>query len=334
MSEIERQAQPHPVAQDDTNVVRINLEAGGWIERRDFGNWTEKDRAEFDAWLDAAPEHRVAYLRLDTGWQRSEIMVALRPFRLERVMSNVPRQSWSLRKIVAGLALVLALGGVATDYAMIPRQHTYATTVGGHKTLMLADGSQIELNTDTVLRVVDKADQRMVWLDRGEAYFQVKHDAARPLVVKTGNYRVTDLGTKFVVRTADDKIEVALVEGHALFQSADASIHPQLADLTPGDVAVATANSMSVVKKSARDLTYDLGWRRGLLMFHNTTLLDAAAEFNRYNDNKLIVSDRDAARLRINGTFPVHDVAVFARVAKDVFGLRVKSDANGTTISR
>ena len=190
------------------------------------------------------------------------------------------------------------------------------------------------MNTDTVLRVAEKSDQRTIWLDKGEAYFQVKHDAARPFIVKTGAYRVIDLGTKFSVRASGSGIEVTLMEGRARLQIPNAKSGTQSTDLMPGDIAVATATSFSLTKKPVQALAYDLGWRQGLLTFHETTLADAAADFNRYNDAKLVVGDRDAAQLKINGTFPVHDVAEFARVARDVFGLRVVNNANETMISR
>src|SRR5262249_33448938 len=157
-----------------------------------------------------------------------------------------------------------------------------------------------------------------IWLDKGEAYFQVVHNAKRPLVVDTGRYRVVDLGTKFSVRNSGAKVEVTLVEGRARFEADEGvSHHHRRVELSPGDIAVATAQSLSVIKKPAEGIADQLIWRSGFLKFHNTTLADAIADFNRYNEDKLIVSSADIGRLRINGTFPVHDVPVFARVTQD-----------------
>ena len=75
----------------------------------------------------------------------------------------------------------------------------FSTEVGGHETVTFSDGTRIELNTNTVLRARMTTAQRTVWLDKGEAYFQVKHDPAHPLTVIAG-HRVTDLGTEFLVR--------------------------------------------------------------------------------------------------------------------------------------
>ena len=78
----------------------------------------------------------------------------------------------------------------------------------------------------------------------------------------------------------------------------------------------------------------ELGWRKGLLVFRYTPLVEAAAEFNRYNSQKLVVADPAVARLTIYGTFPVNDVAAFARVARNALGLRVEYHGDEIVILR
>lgn len=315
-----------------SQTARVNLEAATWLQKREFADWTEKDRATLEAWLDASSENRVAFLRLEAGWSRSEIMVALRSFKKR----DVPKtRSWQWAGKAVTAAVVTAVAGLTFAYFQMPvRSHVYSTPVGGREVITLSDGSQIELNTNTALRIADESQTRRVWLDKGEAYFQVVHNAKRPLVVDTGNYRVVDLGTKFSVRNLGPKIEVSLVEGRARLETSGNSAHRRRVELSPGDIAVATAQSMSVVKTSTEEIADTLVWRRGYLKFHNTSLAEAVADFNRYNEDKLIVAGAEVGRLRINGTFPVRDVPVFARVTQDVFGLRVSVDASGTTLSR
>ncbi|HEY5236887.1 MAG TPA: FecR domain-containing protein, partial [Rhizomicrobium sp.] len=197
----------------------------------------------------------------------------------------------------------------------------------------LADGSQVELNTDTVLRADVSADQRTVWLDRGEAFFQVRHDVAHPFVVMAGKQRVTDLGTKFLVRRDSTRFEVAVMEGRVRFDTLD-SHAPQPATLTPGDVAVASANAMLVTRQPAQKLASELGWRHGVLVFEHTTLADAAAEFNRYNSEKLVIADAAAGRRTIGATFRTGDVELFARAAQELLGLRVENRGSEIVISR
>jgi transmembrane sensor len=319
-------------SKDLPQAVRVNLEAAERMQKREFGEWTADDRAELEVWLNAAPENRVAFLRLEAGWSRSEIMVALRTLKKKE---TAEKRGWPWAGKAVAAALVTAMTGLAFAYFQLPtRTHAYTTPVGGREVITLSDGSQIELNTNTTLRISEERERRLVWLDKGEAYFQVVHNAKRPLIVDTGRYRVVDLGTKFSVRNMGPQVEVTLVEGRARFEADDGARHHRRVELSPGDVAVATAQSMSVVKKPTEEIADLLVWRRGYLKFHNTTLADAIADFNRYNEDKLIVGSPDVGRLRINGTFPVHDVPVFARVTQDVFGLRVSVDSTGTTLFR
>jgi transmembrane sensor len=214
-----------------------------------------------------------------------------------------------------------------------PSVGTYTTAIGERKILTLSDGSKIELNTNSVLRL-SANDQRKAWLDKGEAYFRIVHNAASPFEVVAAGHRVTDLGTAFTVRSEKDWIEVSLLEGRARLSSADANVQEHSTVLIPGDVLVATPTSLSVSKQSERIQKEALGWRRGVLVFDHATLADAVAELNRYNRIKLIVADKTAAERTIGATFPVHDVELFARVTEQVLGLRAKHQDGNIVISQ
>ena len=168
--------------------------------------------------------------------------------------------------------------------------------------------------------------ERVVWLDRGEAFFQIKHDAAHPFVVMVGDRRITDLGTQFVVRREPSRLKVAVMQGRVWFDPADRQQPSQSAMLTPGDVATVAANKMSVTHASPRVLAKGLSWRRGVLVFDNTTLADAAAELNRYNREQLVIADPAIASETIGGTFRTDDVEAFARVAKSALGLHIANN--------
>ena len=235
--------------------------------------------------------------------------------------------------MVAAAALVAATGFAAAPYFMKSRGQTYSTTVGGRETLALADGSRIELNTDTVMRVAMTHERRSVWLDSGEAYFQVKHDVQRPFVVMVGDRRIIDLGTKFVIRRDESRMKVAVLEGSVELDAvgAQADRVPKL--LKSGDVAVATGNTVSISRKTQRTLANELGWQRGVLVFDNATLAEAAAEFNRYNREKIVIADPSAAQIMIGATLPQNDVQAFVRVAQKIFGLRVERQGDNIVIS-
>lgn len=239
-----------------------------------------------------------------------------------------------LFKIAAAFAVVSLASIGAVALFQDPKAQTYSTTIGGRETLTLDDGSQIELNTNTTVRVAYQDGHRNVWLDKGEAYFNVVHDPVRPFVVTLGNRRVTDLGTKFFIRRDRDRIQVALVEGKARF---DATLEPapsQQTVLTPGDIVTATAESVSLKREPGHILSNQLGWRHGMLVFDHATLVEVASEYNRYNRTKLVVAGAEAQNLTISGTLPATDLGAFTRLATKFFDLHVVQHEGEIVVSR
>jgi len=323
MSEISQQA--------GQSAVEIEAQAALWLERRHFGVWDDCAQAAFDSWLSESSAHLIAYWRLDAIWNRTERLVVLKSPLKE--MQPFQKKVWpGLLRLAAVACVVLAVTGAGALFFTKPAIDTYATALGERKILTLPDGSKIELNTNSVLRLARGA-ARKAWLDKGEAYFQIVHNAASPFTVVAMGHRVTDLGTAFTVRTEKGRLEVSLLEGRARLDTADARIQDHSAVLIPGDVLVATSTSLSVAKRPERRLREALGWRRGVLVFDHATLAEAAEEFNRYNRTKLIIADQAAARRTIGATFPVHDVELFARVAQQVLGLRVEHRGGDIAIS-
>jgi len=324
-----------PETRWNKNSVEIRAAAAVWIERRANSVWSEADQSELDAWIAASPAHLVAYLRADDIWKRADRLRALnRPFLMKSSAEGKSSSESAILKIAA-VFIVTALAGVGTAFYFVsPKQQTYSTTIGGRETLMLSDGSRVELNTDTSLRVGSSDGERTVWLDKGEAYFEIAHNPARAFVVMLGDRRVTDLGTKFDIRRDPGRTEVALLEGKARFDDAVNSAQPRHTILTPGDVVMATANSLSLAQEPLRELQNQLAWRSGLLVFEHATLGDVASQYNRYNRTKLIIADAMTAQLTISGTLPTTDIGAFTRMATKLFDLRVEQHEGEVVVSR
>jgi len=312
----------------------IRNEAAAWVlRRRDSDRWSEQDQAALDAWQAQSPQHMVAYLRLDAVWCRADRLAALRGVASKPVQ---PRGFFSplIFGIAASFSVAAIITVAAANYLMQPRDRVFSTPIGGHETINFADGSRIELNTDTAIRTRMTTDQRVVWLDRGEAYFQVKHDPAHPFIVMIGDHRVTDLGTKFLIRRDTGKLEVAVLQGRVKFDSPNTRTPLSPVMLLPGDVVTATVSTIFVTRETTHAAAKELSWRRGVVVFDKTTLADAASEFNRYNHEKLVIADPAVASMTIDGTFPTNNVRLFARVVQDVLGLRVESRADESVILR
>ena len=309
----------------------INATASRFLERRDLGQWTDADQAELDAWLNQSAAHCAAFWRLEAVWQDADRLSALRSFKPQTAKVEARRDIWPiLRRAVAATVVIAAAGTAGALYLLQPEGERYATPMGGREVITLFDGSQVELNTDTQVRIAPG--KRMAWVEKGEAYFQIKHDAAHPFVVQVADHRIVDLGTKFVVRDQPGRLEVSLVEGKARVEPLNSDAKPAV--LTPGDVAVATATQISVTKKTAPALAKELAWRHGNLVFDNTALADVAAEFNRYNQKKIVLAPNAPAHLTMVGTFPINDVELFGRVATLVLKVHVANQGDKIVISR
>jgi len=232
----------------------------------------------------------------------------------------------------AAVVMAIAILGIGGSFFLRgPDEQVYATQLGEHRTVTLKDGSRIEINTGSVLRI-SKSDGRSVWLDKGEAYFQILHDPKHPFVVTVGNRRVTDLGTKFVIRQDADHFRVAVLEGLVRLAAKKDDVQSLL--LEPGDSATAKGDLLAVKKSPVAELANELGWRHGVLVFDNATLADAAAEFNRYSSRKIVVAGAAAANLRIVGTFPTDGTDGFVDVAQHILGVRMEKRGSEIVISR
>jgi transmembrane sensor len=337
------------------NAALIEERAAEWLARRDGPGWDQAQQQQLDAWLAEAVTHRVAYLRLNSTWQRADRLSALRPAAALQpppppVSARAPARRWLARPpmlwMAASLALMLVLGGGWFGAQPSgPPGETHSTAVGSHESLTLADGSRLMLNTDTRLRTAVGPATRTVWLDKGEAYFDIAHDAGRPFVVLAGDRRITVLGTRFSVRRQADRVDVVVEQGRVKVEPLQETASPDLSPtiVTRNQAVVSRADNMLVVAKAPEQIGKELSWRQGKLVFDQMTLADAAAEFNRYNRKKLVIDDPALAGVRIGGSFDTGNVQGFAALMQNVLGvalrdtgeeIRMSADAPATSARR
>ena len=323
---------------------RVEERAADWIAERDRaladGAWTPERQAGLDAWLAQSTDHRVAWLRLDAAWRQADRLQVLRNAEAatpaeraetssSRRWSRLPRRApWAVGTAAAAacaLGLFLAFGGGPT-----PTPQLYASDLGAREIVALKDGSHVTLNTATRVRAEVSSASREVWLDGGEAYFEIAHDAAHPFVVHAGSHDITVLGTKFTVKRDGDDVRVAVTEGRVRVAAGKAP--PTV--LVRNDAAVAEADNVLVTHRTPQQIQADLGWLQGKLVFDQLTIADAAREFNRYNRKQLVVDDPEAARIEIGGVFDADNVDAFARLLRAGFQLDVQTRGDEIHISR
>jgi transmembrane sensor len=318
-------------AQDGNgSAIEIEERAAEFIQHRRYWNWSEENQARLDAWLNESLSHKAAYWRLEAGLVRAERLSALSGPSSREPM---PVSKTLIKATIAVFVLALLIGGAA--FIFRPDGQTYSTGIGKRQTVALRDGSKIDLNTDTSVHVEISGDRRFVALNHGEAYFQIAHEEASPFVVTANGHRITVLGTTFSIRADFGRTEIALYEGRVWYS--DGQRKPSVKNsalLTSGDVLVSANGKTSVGKESAADISRKIGWRRGVLVFGNTTLTEAASEFNRYNQRKIVIANTTIGGLRVGGTFPTTDVDDFTHLVQSVLGLHVENHADMTIVSR
>jgi transmembrane sensor len=306
----------------------LHAQALDWLDRRDRSTWTEDDQAAFDVWLNDDPMHRISYWRVESVWNHTDRLIALRLPETQRWKGA------AILRVAAATVLAAALSLGAWLYLSRPVGTIYTTNVGDRETVVLADKTQIELNTDTSMRVVDSPDDREIWLQKGEAFFQVTHERTRPLTVYVGEQRITDIGTKFDVLHDAGGTKILVVEGRIGVGGVNAPKFAHSLILSRGDVAIVAKGRTSKMRVSALELSSALGWRRGVLVFDNTPLSDAIQQIAHYSPAKIAVPDSKIARLPLTGTVSATDTEEFLRMVRTVFGLHEQKLGDETVISR
>jgi transmembrane sensor len=321
-----------------SNAEEIEERAAEFLAKRDGDAWTEADQAALSEWLDASTAHRVAFLRLDAAWKHANRLKALAPSLMPAMLAaaregshasessgvtNLERpapatRSWKrapYRALAASLILALSVGW----YLWPVGGPSYSTGVGGVESVPLADGSKVTLNTDSEIRVTETPTERRVMLVRGEAFFEVAKDPTRPFIVSAGQRRVIAVGTKFSVLREADEVRVVVTEGGVRFEKNGGGPPQPVASLAAGAVARASDAGTLVQEKPLPEAEEILSWRSGYLVFRDTTLADAVAEFNRYNEQKLVIEDPALAAIHIGGNFRSTNVDAFVRLLEQGF---------------
>ena len=323
----------------------LPTDAAGWFVRRNAGDLTLEEAAALEAWLAGDPRHGDSLAVVEQAWGAAgpagETPAVLARREALRRARDTRTRRLAMRALAATLALgVLGGGAVAVRVLSGPRAlvtQDFHTAVGQRATVGLPDGSRVTLNTDTVVRTVASRDRRLVYLDRGQAYFQVAKDAAHPFVVTAAGRTVTALGTAFDVRIDRGALKVTLVEGKVRVEApvrvaAAAPVvsrrNVQATEMVAGSELIAPDDETWLLVRT--NAVRDTSWTRGQIIFDDRPLSEVVAELNRYSDQKMVVSDPGLAATPISGTFKPGDTHGFL---KSLEAYRL-ARAGGETASR
>ena len=306
---------------------RVLEAAAHWYAVLSSGAPSERERADWRAWLAVDPAHR-------TAWQRVEAISAgfeaLSAQSLSREASLAGLEAAAKgrrdRRRLLSLALIAgATGGLAWGVAGTPvGRRTLAawradlsTPVGGSHDVTLADGTRVQLNTDTALRVDYSAALRRLVLLRGEIMISTASDPGRAFVVDTAEGRMQALGTRFNVRSLDGETTLAVFEG---------AVQAHFADGAPAgyrvDAGMRVRGGAHGIAAPTQATPQDKNWTRGILQVEDMPLAEVLAELGRYRRGHLGCDDA-VASIPVTGTFPLRDPERALRMLAEGLSLRV-----------
>jgi transmembrane sensor len=305
---------------------RIRVQAAVWVTDLHGPDRDAALEAKVRRWIAEDPRHAAAFELATEAWQRSGNVSGYVLTRTMLPARNRMRLRAS-RPAIAGMVMLFAAAAAAVYYL---RDGTLQTGPAEQRIVELSDGTQVSLNANSRVAVQYDDRVRKVTLMRGEALFNVIKHQSRPFVVIAGDRKVIATGTSFVVRReepAGSAFTVTLVEGRVAIEPLswpDALPSESVAGLKllrPGErLRFAADRAETLDSPSVEKVT---AWQRGQLIFDDTSLAEAAAEFNRYGSRKISIDGPAVATLRVGGVFKIGDPSSFAQAMATAYHLRV-----------
>jgi transmembrane sensor len=275
----------------------------GWIVRLrepDFDDWEG-----FETWLLADPGNAPTYQRMADAERRLDPLFAPASAPARPVTAAPRRDRLAFRPFFAsGAAAAAAVAAILTVRTMwaVPDLYEVRTRPGEQRELKLAEGTAIQLNGATTIRL-DRDNPRFAELNHGEAMFTVRHDASRPFTVKLGDDRLVDLGTRFDIARIPNRTDVSVAEGAVLYNPERERVRLEAGDT----LRIANGRAVAIRGRTAPG---EVGaWRAGRFVYDGDPLSRVTADLSRYT----------GARIRL-------DPALGSQTFRGVISLRASRD--------
>jgi transmembrane sensor len=345
----------------------ITQRAADWYVTHRAGPLPESEREAFFAWLKASPVHIEEYLGIaaaerglgeaaeEPKMSLSELVELAREDQSSSIVdltsglpgaAHAPRQARIIRPSWLGAALAASLGLAAIgafwmrDGQWLGLPKTYQTTHGAQGVWRLPDGSTLQLDTDTAVTVRYSSAERLLTLERGQAFFRVTHDARRIFRVVAGSVNMVAVGTEFDAYRRPDSTLITVLDGQVSIStgrnvSADGlqGAMPHVLRLGAGQQVRVVAGVVPDAPVPA-DLRQAMSWLQRKVVFDQQPLGAVADEFNRYNSISITIDDAALRQLPVSGSFDARDIDSFAIFLGSLDGVRVVRTPTRIDISR
>ncbi len=329
-------------------------EAGLWIAKLDKG-LSKDDEKSLQQWLAVDAENREVFLQMAEMWDKMDMLS-----RLSELFPKTPeKQRRPVRAVLAVAASVLVLAfvglwgmmGISPDISgkaniseLAAVGGIYETSVGEYSIVTLPDGTELVLNTNSLVRMNYTDQRRILLLERGEVHVKVARDVSRPLSLFAGTQEIRAVGTEFNVEiNSDEKIELVVTEGKVLV-----GVHQQMikdesellltnlpsstTSVSEGEAIILGSADEEVDEISPEEIAVKLSWQQGNLIFHGESLAAAVDEIGRYTTVEFVILDENLKKLRISGLFKAGDVDGLLTTLKENFNITHTFGEKGNVI--
>ncbi|MGD9850599.1 MAG: FecR domain-containing protein [Nitrospirales bacterium] len=308
-----------------------------WFVRLQSGEATGGDHRRFEAWVLESPTHRKEFECYSKIWNNLD---QAKPFVVAEIdqaeaLWNADRSTrfpsirhrfflWGRIPVLVGILMALIVLTPWFGGKLRVTENQYQTIKGEQQSIVLADGSEITMNTDTKISVRLSDTERVVTLWQGEALFTVMHDEARPFEVRAANGIVRDLGTQFTVYKSPEKVNVSVLEGVVevgLKERTNSLPMPNPQIVTQGQKVWFTDDGQVSSIKSF-DRQTENSWIEGRLIFQAQPLEQVLKEVGRYQSGEIRLLDPALAAIPVSGIFNIHDLGSFTQALQDSLPVR------------
>ena len=329
------------MSQSHENQTGVADLAAQWVVRSQGDSFADADIVALTEWLEADPAHASAFEDALLTWEMvdglaNELFAAepvapapvveLNAFRDRMAARKAPL--WQSPAAMTGIAAALVAAIAIPMFALKGAPAAvYETHKGQRQTIALADGSTLQLNTDTKISVQLSGHARTMVLDRGEVALKVTHDAARPLTLTAGDAKITDLGTEFNVRRDGDTLDVAVREGEVALADTGATT----TTLQHGDSAVHQVGTTGATV-SHGDSDQAFAWQTQHAIYRDQPLAIVVKDLNRYFDKPIVVDDQ-AGKLRLNAILTLDSEPLVVRRLQSYLPVQATTTDSGVYLS-
>lgn len=291
----------------------VTREAVAWLVRTRSGTQTQQDHLDHEAWKAGDPEHRAAAERAEQLWDlMGPAFEGKAPATVKGKVHGKgqgKRQSKGHGRIpVVALALVGSAAALFANGLFGPPASFFAdetTGVGERRSVVLADGSRVDLDTRTRFDVAEGG--RGLTLHAGQVFVTVARDPTRPFVVRSGDGLIEALGTAFDVHLDKARTTVAVAESAVRVTAPALGALVSVVDVAAGQ-ETSFAPGTGTAAPQPTDLRARTAWRRGELRFDGRPLGEVMDELGRYGRGVVVFTDESLRRLPVTGVFRVENV--------------------------